>query len=328
MSARRALITGITGQDGSFLAELLLEKGYVVTGTVRDRPTDPLGCSEHLRGRVSLVVADLERPESLRAAVSKTQPDELYHLAAPSFMPASWQRPANTISAIAGATASLLEAVRDDSPHTRVFLASSGAIFGSAPKSPQREDTPCQPETPYAAAKLLVHQLTGMMRSHSGTFASSGILYNHESERRSTSFVPRKITNAAAEIKLGLRRAVKLGDVHAIRDWGFAGDVVHGAWLTLQQEHPEDYVFATGIGHSVADLAEIAFGHLGLDPWQHIELDPELQRASEPTPRVGDSTRARELLGWQPTLTFEQLIVRMVDADVLAAQAAKDSAGR
>jgi GDPmannose 4,6-dehydratase len=328
MSARRALITGVTGQDGSFLAELLLEKGYVVVGAVHGRPTDPLGCSDHLRGQLSLVSVDLERPESLRAAVAQTQPEELYHLAAPSFMPASWQRPAQTVTMIAGATATLLEAVRDHSPHTRVFVASSGAIFGSAPESPQREDTPCRPETPYAAAKLLAHHLTGMMRAHSGIFACSGILYNHESERRPTSFVPRKITRAAAEIKLGLAEAVKLGDVHAIRDWGFAGDMMQGAWLSLQQEHPADYVFATGIGHTVAELAEIAFGRLGLDAWQHIEVDPTLQRAAEPTPRVGDASRAREILGWRPTLTFEQTIARMVDADMRAAQAAKDGVDR
>lgn len=318
MGARRALITGITGQDGSFLAELLLEKGYAVVGTIRRKPSEPLGCSEHLRGQLALVTADLERPESLRAAVAQTQPDELYHLAAPSFAPASWDLPAVTVVTIAGATASLLEAIREHSTGTRVFLASSGAIFGSAPESPQREDTPCRPETPYAAAKLLAHQLTGMVRRHDGIFACSGILYNHESERRPTSFVTRKITRAAAEIKLGLRDSVKLGDIDAIRDWSFAGDIVEGMWLSLQQDEPDDYVLASGRAHTVAELAEIAFARLGLNASEHIEIDPGLRRGPDSTPRVGDATRARMRLGWEPRLTFEELVAAMVDADLRA----------
>lgn len=318
MGARRALITGITGQDGSFLAELLLEKGYVVTGTVRGTPTDPLGCSEHLRGSLSLVSADLERPESLYAAVKKTQPDELYHLAAPSFIPDSWSHPAQTFAAIAGATGTLLEVVREHSPETRFFHAASGGMFGATPESPQREDTPCRPQTPYATAKLAAHQLVGQLRSHDGLFACSGILYNHESERRPAHFLPRKITRAAAAIKLGLANEVALGDLDAVRDWSFAGDIVNGAWLSLQRDAPDDYVFASGAPHSVADLARIAFAHVGLSADDHIRVDEELRRDAEPTPQVGNPKHAREMLGWRPTLDFEQLIGRMVDHDLRA----------
>lgn len=321
MGARRALITGITGQDGSFLAELLLERGYEVTGTVHQAPADPLGCSEHLREKVSLTVVDLERPESLRAAVADTQPDELYHLAGPSFVPASWQRPAQTLSAIAAATATLLEAMRDHRPETRFFHASSGTMFGAAPESPQHERTPCRPQNPYAAAKLAAHQIVGQMRAHSGLFACSGILYNHESERRPEQFLPRKISKAAAAIKLGLADEVVLGDLDAVRDWSFAGDIVHGAWLTLQQEEPDDYVLASGVGHTVAELAEVAFAHVGLDARKHIRVDPGLQRGAETTPLVGDPTRARQRLGWRPTLSFEELVGRMVDHDLDAVAA-------
>ncbi len=318
MSARRALITGITGQDGSYLAELLLEKGYEVAGTVRRDPAEPLGCSEHLRGRLSLLGADLERPESLRAAVREAQPDELYHLASPSFVPDSWMRPAQTLAAIAGSTAALLEAVREHSPRTRTFVAASGAMFGRAPESPQREDTPCRPDTPYAAAKLLAHQLVGQLRAHDGLFACSGILYNHESERRPERFVTRKVTRAAAQIKLGLAQEVELGDLQAVRDWSFAGDVMHGAWLALQHQTPDDYVLASGIAHTVAELAEIAFAHVGLSATDYVKVNDSLVRDSEPVPQVGDPTRAIERLGWHPTTDFAQLVSSMVDADLQA----------
>jgi GDPmannose 4,6-dehydratase len=321
MSARRALITGITGQDGSFLAELLLEKGYEVTGLAH-RPTgSSLGAADHLHDRIDLVQGDLLEPDSLTAAIAGIQPDELYHLAAPSFVPDSWRDPAQTFAAIAVATATLLLAARDHSPHTRAFVASSGAIFGSAPQSPQHEDTPCCPETPYAAAKLSAHQLTGLMRAHDGLFACSGILYNHESERRPDSFVARKVTRAAAQIKLGLTNELALGDITAVRDWSFAGDIVLGAWLALQQPQPEDYILASGVPHTVAELAELAFAHVGLDYRDHIQIDDELRRGPEPTPRVGDPSRARARLHWQPTHDFDKLIARMVDADLLAMQA-------
>ena len=284
------------------------------------RPSAPegLGLAEHLRGRVELVEGDLLDPGSVREAVGRTVPDELYHLAAPSFVPESWQRPAQTLAAIGGATATLIEAVRELSPHTRVFVAGSGAMFGAAPESPQSEDTPCWPETPYATAKLASHQLVGQLRGNDGLFACSGILYNHESERRPESFVTRKITRAAAAIKLGLAERVELGDLSAVRDWSFAGDVMNGAWLMLQQDEPDDYILASGIGHTVAEFAEAAFARVGLRAEDHISTDTSLRRPPEPTPRVGDPKRARERLGWSPTLSFEQLVERMVEADLRA----------
>jgi GDPmannose 4,6-dehydratase len=317
-SSRRALVTGLTGQDGSFLAELLLEKGYEVTGMIRGPETAQLGASEHLGGRVELVHGDLLDAESLVAAVLRVRPDELYHLAAPSFVPDSWARPAQTLAAIGGATAVLLEAVRSESPKTRVFVASSSAMFGAAPESPQHEDTLASPQDPYATSKLAAHQLLRQLRTHAGLFACSGILYNHESERRPESFVSRKITRAAAAIKLGLATEVVLGDRDAVRDWSFAGDVIYGAWLMLQQERGDDYILASGIPHTVAELAEVAFAHVGLNADDHIRVDPALVRSPDVTPLVGDPTRARECLGWRPTLNFEQLIERMVDADLRA----------
>jgi GDPmannose 4,6-dehydratase len=331
---RRALITGITGQDGSFLAELLLEKGYEVSGLVRGGGERELGCSEHLRERVALVGGDLLDPASLRRAIEETRPQELYHLASPSFVPASWERPAETLRTIAGSTAVLLEAVRtlkgtphdggqagDSDPDARVFVAASGAMFGDAPESPQSESTSCRPTTPYAIAKLASHQLVGTMRAHDGLYACSGIAFNHESERRPHQFVTRTIARAAAQIKLGLAREVTLGDLSAVRDWSFAGDVVRGAWLALQQEEPDDYVFASGMGRTVAELADTAFACVGLEAERYVRVDPKLVRAPERTVSVGDPTRARERLGWEPKLSFEQLVDRMVQADLRSLQA-------
>jgi GDPmannose 4,6-dehydratase len=318
---RVALVTGLTGQDGSFLAERLLDKGYDVTGLIRAGRGDWLGCSEHLRGQVSLIPGDLVDPETLAVAVIAVRPDEIYHLAAPSFTPDSWDRPASTLAGIAGATAALLEAIRAASPATRVFVAASGAMFGAAPESPQREDTACRPLTPYATAKLAAHQLVGQLRSHHGLFVCSGILFNHESERRPDYFVSRKITHAAASIKLGLTDHVVLGDLSAVRDWSFAGDVMDGAWLMLQQDEPDDYVLASGVGRTVLELAEVAFAHVGLDAMERIRVDRELVRSPETTRSVGNSARARDRLGWTPALSFEQLIHRMVDADLRALEA-------
>jgi GDPmannose 4,6-dehydratase len=313
---RTALITGLSGQDGSFLAELLLAEGYRVTGMVRPADADRLGAAAHLRGEVDLVCGDLLDPPSLVAMVRAVRPRELYHLAAPSFVPDSWRGPAQSVAAIAGATATLLEAVREHSRRTRVFVAVSGAIFGDAPESPQREDTPCRPKNPYAIAKLAAHQLTARLRQHDGIHAASGILYNHESERRPESFVSRKITRAAAAIKLGLAQEVVLGDLGAVRDWSFAGDIMRGAWLMLQQDVPDDFILASGVGHTVGELAEVAFARLGLRAGDHVRVDPELVRAPEERPLVGDPSHARERLGWRPTLGFEALIERMVDADL------------
>ncbi len=369
---RRALITGITGQDGSFLAELLLAKGYAVTGVLREAPAgdpreasaakltgdlrgtpavepagdpreasaakligglreaattkfteDPkrgasLGCSEHLRALVELVQGDLLAPETLRAAIDLVRPHEIYHLAAPSFVPASWDRPQETVRAIAGSTAAILEAIRELDPSMRVFVPSSGAIFGDARECPQREDTPCHPTSPYAVAKLATHQLVGLLRVRDGLHASSGIVFNHESERRPEQFVTRKITRAAAAISLGLQRDLTLGDLSAVRDWSFAGDIVHGAWLMLQQEHPEDYVLASGIPHTVADFAHAAFACVGLDAERHLRVDPGLVRPTETTLSVGDPSKARARLDWTPRVDFQQLVERMVGADLLA----------
>ena len=314
--AGRALVTGITGQDGSFLAEQLLARGYQVVGVMRASAGKHLGSSEHLRGRLELVYADLLDPPGLVAAVASVCPDELYHLAAPSFVPDSWLQPARTFTAIAGSTAALLEAVREHSAHTRVFVAASSMIFGAAMESPQREDTVCRPENPYATAKLAAHHLVGQLRNHDGIFACSGILFNHESERRPEMFVTRKITRAAAAIAAGLEREVVLGDLSAIRDWSFAGDVVRGAWLMLQQDRPDDYVIASGVAHTVAEFADAAFACVGLKAEDHIRIDHSLLRAAEATALVGDPSRARQMLAWEPTLSFEQLVRRMVDADL------------
>lgn len=324
---KRALITGITGQDGSFLAELLLEKGYEVIGMVRGGGERKLGCSEPLRERyglnerLTLVDGELLDASSLRAAVENSRPDELYHLAAPSFVPASWERPAETLRAIVGSTATLLEAVRDTTPQARVWVAASGAMFGDARESPQSESTPCRPTTPYAVAKLATHQLVGVMRKHEDMYVCSGIVFNHESERRPHQFVTRTVTRAAAEIKLGLADAVTLGSLDAVRDWSFAGDVMRGAWLMLQQEHPDDYVLASGVGRTVAQLAQAAFACVGLEAERYIRIDPKLVRAPERTTSVGDASKAHKQLGWEPGVSFEQLVRRMVESDLQELQA-------
>ncbi len=313
--APSALITGFTGQDGSFLAELLLEKGYEVTGLVRGSSDRPLGSSEHLRERVTLAHGDLLEPDSLRSAVREAGPDEIYHLAAPSFVPTSWQRPRETVTAISGSCAAILEAARELGS-ARVFVSSSAAMFGDAPESPQREDTWCRPTTPYAIAKLAAHQLVGALRANDGVHVSSGILFNHESERRPEQFVTRRVTRGAAAIALGLQDELALGSLEAVRDWSFAGDIVRGAWLMLRADQPADYVLASGVGHTVAQLAEIAFACVDLDAERYLRVDAGLVRAPEPTPSVGDPSRAREQLGWRPKLSFEQLVERMVRADM------------
>jgi len=325
-SSLSALITGITGQDGSFLAELLLQKGYKVTGMIRGEEGAPLGCSEHLRGQIQLVRGDLLEPETLHGALARVRPREIYHLAAPSFVPASWERPGETIRAIAGSCAAILEAVREIDRDTRVFVACSGAIFGEAPESPQREDTPCRPTSPYAIAKLAGHELVGALRAHEGLHASSGIAFNHESERRPERFVTRRVTRAAAAISLGLQQELTLGSLDAVRDWSFAGDIVEAAWLMLQQDQPADYVLASGVPHTVAELARTAFACVDLDLERHLRVDAARVRASEPTPSIGDPSRAREQLGWRARMSFEQLVQRMVQADLQALRATIASA--
>jgi GDPmannose 4,6-dehydratase len=314
--ASTALITGLTGQDGSFLAELLLEKGYSVSGLIRGGPERSLGCAEHLRGRVELVSGDLLEPATVRIAIEHVAPGEIYHLAAPSFVPVSWQDPGETISAITGSTAAILAAVRELERGTRVFVAASGSIFGDAGESPQREDTPCRPTTPYAVAKLAGHQLVGALREHDGLHASSGIVFNHESERRPERFVTRRITRGVAAIALGRRQELTLGALDAVRDWSFAGDIVRGAWLMLQQDAPDDYVLASGVPRTVSELARTAFACVELEADRYVRVDPSLVRPPESTPSVGDPGKARKRLGWEPGLSFEELVERMVLADL------------
>jgi GDPmannose 4,6-dehydratase len=313
----RALITGITGQDGSFLAEELLARGYAVTGVTRRAPGDDLGLLEPNRPAITWLHGDLTDPATLAAIVDAT-PDELYHLAAPTFVPDSWEQPAVTIAAIYGSTAALLGAITAHSTTCRVFVAGSSEMFGDTPISPQDEGTECRPRNPYATAKLAAHQLVGQWRAHTGCFAVSGILFNHESERRPARFVSRKITLAVAEIALGRQDRLELGDLSAVRDWSYAADIMHGAWLSLQHDRPHDYVFASGVAHTVADLVVAAFAHVGLDPERYVSVDPGLVRSAETIPMVGDPARARLLLGWRPTVDCATMIAGMVDADMAA----------
>jgi GDPmannose 4,6-dehydratase len=312
---KRALITGITGQDGSFLAEELLARGYEVIGLTRRDPDAGLGPTEPLRERVALVRGDVLDADT-RQTICDAAPDEIYHLAAPTFVPDSWRDPAATMAAIHGSTAALLSITARELAGTRLFLAASAEMFGDAPQSPQREDTPCRPRNPYATAKLAAHQLAGQIRARDGLFVVSGILYNHESERRPLRFVTRKITRAAAEFSLGRTERLELGDLSAVRDWSFAGDVMHGAWLSLQADVPDDYVLASGVGRTVQDLLATAFAHVALDAERYVDVVPALVRAPEEVAPIGDPARARALLGWEPTLDFEHLVARMVDADI------------
>jgi GDPmannose 4,6-dehydratase len=319
-----ALITGLTGQDGSFLAELLLEKGYRVVGLVRrDGGERGLGSAEHLRGQVELLTGDVADPVAFADAIARAEASEIYHMAAPSFVPASWERPAESLAAIAGSTATLLTTVRELELPVRVLVACSSEIFGDAGESPQNEDTPCRPRSPYAVAKLAAHQLLGRLREHDDLHASSAITYNHESERRPERFVTRRITRAAAAISLGRQDELELGALDAVRDWSFAGDIVRGAWLMLQQEQPGDYVLASGVPHTVAEFADAAFACLDLDAERYLRVDEARVRAPESTPSVGDPRRARERLGWAPELSFEQLVERMVRADLRELEGAR-----
>ena len=302
----RALVTGITGQDGSYLRELLLERGYEVVGMVR---------SEVQLDGVRTVHGDLVDAASLRAAVLESAPDELYHLAAPTFVPASWDDPAATLALVAGATGTLLRAAHELGG-VRVLVASSGAIFGAAPHAPQREDTPMRPRSPYGVAKLAAYGLVDVMRREHGLHASSAIAYNHESPRRPQRFLPRKVTRGAAAIKLGLQDELSLGDLSAVRDWSHARDVVRGYWLMLQQDEPGDVILASGVGRSVGELVTSAFAVVGLDPDEHVRVDPRFVRGAEGTPPVGDIARARERLGWEPETSFDELIEEMVRADL------------
>ncbi len=322
MSSPRALITGITGQDGSYLAELLLEKGYEVHGMVRRSSTENFERIEHLRDRIVLHQADLLDQLSLIRLLQEVRPRELYNLAAQSFVPTSWKQPLLTGEFTALGVTRLLEAVRLVDPQIRFFQASSSEMFGSVKEEPQNEQTPFWPRSPYAVAKVYGHFITINYRESYGLFACSGISFNHESPRRGKEFVTRKVTDAVARIKLGLLDHLKLGNLQARRDWGYAGDYVRAFWLMLQQQEPDDYVIATGVQHSVQELVEIAFDHVGLDWRKYVQVDQSLFRPAEVNSLRGDASKARRKLGWQPTVDFEQLVRMMVDADLKRWQAA------
>ena len=317
---RRALITGISGQDGSYLAELLLDEGYDVTGVVRDPVDRELAHLDDRRAAISLVAGDLTAPDTLRDALSAVRPHELYHLAAPTFVPASWEDPALVLDEIAGATAELLGAARRLDPDLRVFVATSSEVFGDAGESPQHERSPMRPRTPYGVAKLAAHGLVGALRERFGTFAVSGITYNHESPRRPEHFLPRKVTRGAAAIALGLEEELVVGDLDAVRDWSHAADIMRGAWLSLQADAPRDYVLASGRGRTVRELVEAAFAAAGVSPAGRVTVDPAFVRAPEPTPPVGDPSLARRALGWEPRISFEEMIGEMVLADLAELQ--------
>jgi GDPmannose 4,6-dehydratase len=323
---RRALITGIGGQDGSILAELLLEHGYYVAGLVRPG-ADPYPNLEAVQDRVELVETDLLDQQSLAAALAAAAPGEVYNLAAPSFVPASWERPVETAGFAAVGATSMLEAIRAVDPSIRFYQASSSEIFGEPLDSPQSESTPLNPVTPYGVAKAYAHFIVHSYRRQYGLFACSGILYNHESPRRPLQFLPRKVAHGAAAISLGLEDELVLGDLDARRDWGYAGDYVRAMWLMLQQAEPDDYVVASGEDHSVRELVECAFAHVGLDWHDHVRVDPVLQRGAAELHRlVGDPTRAQERLGWQREVGFEQLVHLLVDADLERLQTPADGA--
>ena len=313
---KRALITGIGGQDGSYLAELLLEGGYEVAGMVRPGAVEYPNL-EAVRGRIELLEADLLDQRSLATALEAARPGEVYNLAAPSFVPASWERPVETAEFAAVGATSLLEAIRTVDPAIRFYQASSSEIFGEPRQSPQTEETPLEPVTPYGVAKAYAHFIVSSYRRQYGLFACSGILYNHESPRRPLEFLPRKVAHGAAAISLGLQEELVLGDLDARRDWGYAGDYVRAMWLMLQEDEAGDYIVASGTSHSVRELVQCAFAHVGLDWEEHVRVDPALQRGAAELHRlVGDASRAHGRLGWRRELDFEQLVHLLVDADL------------
>jgi len=313
---RRALITGITGQDGSYLAEFLLEKNYRVYGLVRRSSTINFERINHLQDRVELLPGDLLDQSSLITALQKSEPDEVYNLAAQSFVPTSWSQPVLTGEFTALGVTRLLEAIRVVNPAIRFYQASSSEMFGMVESSPQNEATRFYPRSPYGVAKLYGHWITVNARESYGLFTCSGILFNHESPRRGIEFVTRKVSYNVARIKLGHQQKLKIGNLDAERDWGFAADYVRAMWLMMQQDQPQDYVIATGVTHSVKELVELAFSHAGMDYRDHVEIDPELLRPAEVHHLLGDCSKARSELGWKPLVSFEELVRMMVDCDL------------
>ena len=311
-----ALITGVTGQDGSYLAEVLLGKGYRVVGVVRRTSHDSYERIQHLVGRIEILPADLLDQHSLQAVVLEAQPDEVYNLAAQSFVPASWTQPVLTGEFTALGVTRLLDAVRLVKPGAKFYQASSSEMFGKVRESPQRETTPFHPRSPYGVAKAYGHHITVNYRESYGMFAVSGILFNHESPRRGLEFVTRKVSDGVARIKLGLVGKLPLGNLDARRDWGFAGDYVEAMWRMLQQPQADDFVIGTGVHHSVRDLCAVAFGHVGLDWRAHVVHDPRFDRPAEVDTLLADPAKARTVLGWEPRVGFEDLVRMMVDADL------------
>ncbi|MBX7164985.1 MAG: GDP-mannose 4,6-dehydratase [Pirellulales bacterium] len=314
--ARRALITGITGQDGSYLASFLLEKDYEVHGMVRRSSTENFERIAPIREQIHLHQGDLIDQQSLVRALEQSQPDEVYNLAAQSFVATSWEQPLLTGEVTALGVTRMLEAIRDVNPQIKFYQASSSEMFGRVQEEPQTEKTPFWPRSPYGVAKVYGHWITVNYRESYGLFACSGILFNHESPQRGKEFVTRKVTDAVARIKLGVQHKLKLGNLDAQRDWGYAGDYVQAMWLMLQQARPEDYVIATGQKHTVRNLVELACAEVDLDPGTIVEIDPALLRPAEVNTLCGDATKAREQLGWSPQVSFPELVKMMVEADL------------
>jgi GDPmannose 4,6-dehydratase len=316
MAAKRALITGITGQDGSYLADLLLEKGYEVHGMVRRASTEKFDRIEHIRDRIQLHQGDLLDHRSLTDTLKASRPEEIYNLAAMSFVALSWIQPVLTAEFSGVGVARLLETVREVAPEARFYQASSSEMYGKVREVPQTELTPFHPRSPYGVAKVYGHFITVNYRESYDLHATSGILFNHESERRGREFVTRKITWHAAAIKLGKADKLALGNLDAERDWGYAKDYVEAMWLMLQQDEPSDYVVATGKAHSVKYCVDVAFDHVGVNPDDHVVIDPSFLRPAEVDHLIGDASKARERLGWEPRTSFEEMIRLMVDSDL------------
>ncbi|MDO8425945.1 MAG: GDP-mannose 4,6-dehydratase [Deltaproteobacteria bacterium] len=316
MAAKKALITGITGQDGSYLSEFLLDKGYEVYGMVRRSSVERFDRIEHIKDRLNLIQGDLTDQSSLDEAIKSIQPAEVYNLAAQSFVPTSWNQPTLTAEVTGIGTTRLLEAIRKIKPDAKFYQASSSEMFGKVREVPQTELTPFHPRSPYGVAKVYGHFITVNYRESYNIFACSGILFNHESPRRGLEFVTRKITHGAARIKIGLAKELRLGNLDAKRDWGFAGDYVKAMWLMLQQSEPDDYVVATGQTHSVREFVELAFGCAGLDWKKYVVIDPKFLRPAEVELLVGDPAKAKKKLGWKPDVTFEELVKMMVEGDI------------